>query len=152
MKWSYRTYKRRGEWVELLFMAAASEHRHQVLIPWGDSASFDTGIEQGAGFLRVQVKGTEVQLGNGYLCQFRHGSGKKRRYSLSELDLFAAYVITEDVWYLIPAVVVLKPESKEALMLCPLVEAAAERFKYEEYREAWELLGKTREELRKWRG
>jgi hypothetical protein len=143
--WDFHTYKQRGEWVELQFMAAAASHGYRVLSPWGDSQAYDVGIDQGCGFLRVQVKSTEVQLGNGYLCQFRHGSGKKRGYSLHELDLFAAYVIPASVWYLIPAAVVLRPKPKEALMLYPMVHSIREeRFKYEQYREAWGLLGKSK--------
>ena len=32
---------------------------------------------------------------------------KKRDYSLDQIDVFAAYVIPEDAWYLIPAVLLL---------------------------------------------
>jgi hypothetical protein len=144
-RWDARTYKQRGEWVELQFMAAAASHGYRVLSPWGDSMSYDVVVDQGGGFLRVQVKSTEVRLGNGYLCQFRHGCGKKRGYETGELDLFAAFVIPVGVWYLIPAVRVLEPTQKGALMLCPMVESKKrqERFKYEEYRQAWGVLGKS---------
>jgi len=145
--WDYRTYKQRGEWVELLFMALAAEHGYSVLKPWGDSRAYDVGIEQASGFVRVQVKSTEVRLGNGYLCQFRHGCGDKRRYTLGELDLFAAYVIPVQVWYLIPAPVILGAHPKEAIMLHPVVDSKCWRYKYEHYRETWGLLSKNRKEL-----
>jgi len=41
----------------------------------------------------------------GYLCHLR--SGPQRPYTLHNIDFFAAYVIPKDVWYLIPARVVL---------------------------------------------
>ncbi len=50
--------KRRGEWVELRFMAAAAENGLDVVRPWGDSAQYDFIVEHKARFLRIQVKST----------------------------------------------------------------------------------------------
>jgi len=47
-------------------------------------------------------------------------------------------VIPEDAWYLIPAGVVL--QSRGDLMLCPVQPRKYDRYKYEGYREAWDLL------------
>ncbi len=55
-----------------------------------------------------------------------------------EARLFAAHVIPEDVWYVIPASVVLK--KKGGLMLCPVERLEDVRCHYESYREAWSLL------------
>jgi hypothetical protein len=52
----FRTYKERGEWVELRFMAEVMRHGYRVSKPWGDSSAYDVGVEAGAGVLRVQVK------------------------------------------------------------------------------------------------
>ena len=45
--------------------------------------------------------------GAGYRCQYTPNYKKKRDYSLDQIDLFAAYVIPHDAWYLIPAAVLL---------------------------------------------
>jgi hypothetical protein len=54
---------------------------------------------------------------------------------------FAAYVIPEDVWYLIPAAILLRgKKKKKALTLMPERPRHPERYKCEGYREAWEQL------------
>jgi hypothetical protein len=65
-------------------------------------------------------------------------------YSIDELDIFATYVIPEKVWYLIPAAVLLTPPRKVGIMVCPMTALRKNRYRYEQYREAWELLGKGR--------
>jgi len=49
-------------------------------------------------------------------------------------------VIPEDVWYLIPATVILTPPIKKAMTLCPVTARRKDRHKYEHYREAWDFL------------
>jgi hypothetical protein len=143
----FKTYKQRGEWVELLFMAAAALYGFRVLKPWGDSSEYDVAIDYHGRLIRVQVKSSDDRNGTGYLCHFRRNYLNKEPYSLKELDLFAAYIIPEKAWYLIPASVILTPTIKDALTLCP-VTARRKRYKYEHYREAWSLLAKSRATLR----
>lgn len=144
----FRTFKQRGEWVELQFMAAAAQHRFAVSKPWGDMRPYDVGIEYGENFLRVQVKSTVVRSGAGYRCQFMPNHQKRHDYSLDEIDLFAAYVIPEDTWYLIPAVLLLGKRRKMMAMLCPLVPPAKKAsYCYEGYRENWSMLTRSRSEL-----
>ena len=50
----FKTFKERGEWVELQFMAAAASHGYRVLKPWGDSLEYDVAIEHGGDLVRVQ--------------------------------------------------------------------------------------------------
>jgi PD-(D/E)XK endonuclease len=95
----FRTLKERGEYVELRFMVQAMLHGFQVSRPWGDSSSYDIGLESGSRILRVQVKSTAYRTGTGYLCQF----AARKKYSVDKIEFFAAYVIPEDVWYLIPS-------------------------------------------------
>jgi hypothetical protein len=59
---------------------------------------------------------------------------------VKQVDFFAAYVIPEDVWYLIPAAVLLRGTQKKALTLLPAKPKHPERYKCECYREAWVLL------------
>jgi hypothetical protein len=144
----FASYKERGEWVELQFMAQAARRRFAVSKPWGDTRSYDVGIEHGENFLRVQVKSTTYRVSAGYLCQFKPNHRKKLDYSLRQLDLFAAYVIPEDVWYFIPAVLLLGTRRRTIAMLCPVVPPKKKAsYRYECYREAWKLLTKSRGEL-----
>jgi len=43
----FKSFKQRGEWVELRFMATAAERGFCVLKPWGDTRPYDVGIDHG---------------------------------------------------------------------------------------------------------
>jgi hypothetical protein len=110
--------------------------------------AYDVGIEHGQNFLRVQVKSTTQRSGAGYRCQFTPNALKKQDYSLEQIDLFAAYVIPTDVWYVIPAAVLLGSRRITMAMLSPVMPPAKKKcYCYECYREAWGLLAKSRREL-----
>jgi hypothetical protein len=148
----FKTFKERGEWVELHFMAAAALHGYHVLKPSGDCLPYDVGIEQRGGLLRVQVKSTSARKGRGgYLCLLRHGGSGEQRYDLKEVDLFALYIMQAQAWYLTPAHRVLNPKPKMHLRFYPEGLPRPGRHTrdhdYEPYREAWELLGETRQDL-----
>jgi hypothetical protein len=87
------------------------------------------------------------RTGTGNFCQFKPNYYKQHDYTLDEIDLFAAYVIPVAVWYLIPAAVILKPKRIVGLMLHPVDKLRKNRYRYEDYREAWHLLAKSRDEL-----
>ena len=144
----FTSYKQRGEWVELKFMTEAAQRAFAVSKPWGDTRAYDVGIEHEQNFLRVQVKSTTQRSGAGYRCQFTPNYMKRQDYSLKQIDLFAAYVIPEEVWYLIPAVLLLGKRRKTMAMLYPLTPPAKKAsYRYECYRESWTLLTKSRCEL-----
>jgi len=135
----FRTFKERGEWVELQFMAGAVRKGFRVSKPWGDSSSYDVGIESGERILRVQVKSTDCRTQYGYLCQFKPNA-RSKPYTLKQIDFFAAYVIPRDVWYLIPAAILLGKKQKKAVTILPEKPKHPERYNCECYREAWGLL------------
>ncbi len=143
----FKNFKERGEWVELRFMTAAIENGFKVSRPWGDCRPYDVGVEHGPNFLRVQVKSTTVRNGNGYFCQFKPNFHKKQDYTVAQIDLFAAYIIPENVWYIIPSLLLLGPVRKTGLMLFPVVPLKKNRYSYEAYKEAWPLLAKSRRAL-----
>ena len=144
----FKTFKERGEWVELQFMAEAAKRRFEVSKPWGDTRPYDVGIGYKGNYLRVQVKSTTMRSGAGYIGQFHPNHRRKHDYSLDEIDVFAAFVIPENVWYLIPAVLLLGKRRKWIAMLCPLVEPRKKAcYCYEGYRENWDVLTRTRREL-----
>jgi len=80
----FKTYKERGEWVELQFMATAVKRGFKVLKPWGDSSAYDVGIESGEKVLRVQVKSTDCRTQYGYLCQFKPNA-HSQPYTLKQI-------------------------------------------------------------------
>jgi hypothetical protein len=135
-----KTFKERGEWVELRFMAEAMRRGYKVLKPWGDSQPFDVAINFGSRIVRVQVKSTTLRVGTGYRCDFE----RNRRSSpdtLRQVDFFAACIVPEDAWYLIPARVLVNGDHlKKGPMLCPVRPVEKYRYLYEGYREAWGLL------------
>jgi hypothetical protein len=144
----FKTYKERGEWVELQFMAEAARRRFAVCKPWGEVRAYDVGIEVPPNFLRVQVKSTSCRRGDGYCCQLIPNHAKKQDYSLEEVDLFAAYVIPLNAWYLIPASLVLGERRITCVMLSPVGRPTKEKsYCYERYKEAWGLLKNSRADL-----
>lgn len=127
--------KERGEWAESVFLARASEEGLPACKPWGDSRSFDCVVGRPGKFVAVQVKCTIARLesGEGYICST---CSSHKPYKKGSFDYLAAYVIPEDVWYIIPGKLVYGLKS---ISLCTV---GGEQ-KYEEYREAWGLLRKA---------
>ncbi len=124
-------YKKRGEWVELKFMAEAAARNLSTSKPYGDSECFDVVVGRPGKFVGVQVKSTSFRQSNGYHCNLspRNHQG----YAVGSFDFLAAYIVPENVWYIIPANLT---HGKGIIMLYPNLPTA----KYEQYREAWELL------------
>lgn len=132
-----RNPKRRGEWVELKFMERAAGLELQVYKPWGDSARYDVGVEWRGKQWKVQVKSTmclSKHSEHSYVCSV-HPNQRGRAYRKKEFDFLAAYVIPEDVWYIIPASVVMKG-TMNMVVLSPSVPG----HRYERFKEAWHLL------------
>jgi hypothetical protein len=148
----FKTFKQRGEWVELEFMAAASLRGYHVLKPCGDNLNYDVAIDHCGSILRVQVKGFSARKGQGYLARLRHGGSGKQRYSPADLDLFALYILPPLAWYLIPSAAVLRPKPKMFLTFYPdgppsRIGRHTPDHDYEPYRNAWHLLTKSRSQL-----
>ena len=145
--YGFKTFSERGAWVEMMFMAAAAFQGYRVLKPWGEGLPYDVGVEAEGRLLRVQVKSTSHRAGAGYLCEFTHSRGGRiQRYNAEELDVCVGYVIPEEVWYIIPAHRVTGRGGRSAITLCQF-EGVRNKPRYEEYREAWALLGMDRVEL-----
>ena len=124
----FDSFKRRGEWVELLFMTVASGLGFNVARLWGDSGRYDVATEHEGHFLRVQVKSTEMWLGTCYLCQlYAYG---QRPYTSKEIDFYAIYVLPADAWYIFP---VRALTGMRTIALTPHLKG----HKYERYLENW---------------
>ena len=99
--------------------------------PWGESTGYDFLVEWESGeFARVQVKSTIFREGGGYSCTLKNSRGP---YRGNPFDFVAAYVIPEDVWYILPRK---KVKGMWSISLHP----GLERSKYGAYKEAWGLL------------
>ena len=123
--------KKRGEWVELVFAVRAMELGLRLARPWGESSGYDFTVDQGARIVRVQVKSTIFKEGvSGYSCTLKDSKGP---YKKGSFDFVAAYVIPEDVWFILPEK---KIRGMWSVGLNPKLETA----KYREYQEAWHLL------------
>jgi hypothetical protein len=132
---SARDAKRQGELAELVFAERAMRRGLKVSKPYGESTAYDFVVDGGGGFKRVQVRSVGVEERGVYRVSTGNGHSSKRAYTAEEIDILAAYVIPEDVWYLIP-VAAFSPV--KSIHLCP---GRRSRRKFERYREAWRFLG-----------
>jgi hypothetical protein len=126
----FKNCKRRGEWVELVFAVRVTGLGLALGRPWGDSLAYDFTVDSGWRIVRVQVKSTIYPEGSGYSCTLKDGRGP---YKKNSFDFVAAYVIPEDVWYILPEKVV---RAMWNINLNPKLKGA----KYNAYKEAWHLL------------
>src|SRR5512141_2856725 len=94
-----KTYKLQGELVELRFLTRAAELGLRVSKPYGDSAPYDFLVESGGTVFKVQVKSTSYRANKcrAWVC-VAHQQGA--RYSRKDVDFIAAYIISEDAWYI----------------------------------------------------
>jgi PD-(D/E)XK endonuclease len=132
-RWAGRVIKnckKRGEWAELVFAMRAIELGLRLGRPWGESSGYDFTVDQGSRIVRVQVKSTISRQGKGYWCTLKDSKGPYKKGSFA---FVAAYVIPEDVWFIIPEKIV---RGMWGVGLYPKLESA----KYREYQEAWHLL------------
>ena len=133
--------KRSGEISQAAFLLRAEMLGFHLALPWGDSERYDFVVwgRTGTPVFRVQVKGTGRLHRRGYEVQPVHttrGQGKKR-YTKKDIDVIAAHVQPVDAWYLIPIEEVGRAKS---LRFYPDIKSRRPR--WEEWREAWEVLGK----------
>jgi hypothetical protein len=125
--------KRRGEVAELAFMLRATSLGFGVAKPWGDSDRYDFIVTAGQLFWRVQVKST-------WSTKCYHVSSRGSRgvvYAYGEIDFLVAYIVSRDIWYVIPAAVV---TSHSGLRFFPFSQKSIN----EKYREAWGQLSEHR--------
>ncbi len=126
--------KERGEWAELCFMAKAAGHGLRVSKPYGDSASYDVGVERDGRILRVQVKSTLYRRRGIESYSLNVHGPRRQLYKKGSVDFFAVYLIPRDTWYILPFAAM---GGNFSLHFTP----GGKRGKWEDYREAWELLG-----------
>jgi hypothetical protein len=129
--------RRHGDLGEVAFLHKAMELGFVVAQPYGTNHPFDFIVQGGQKLWRVQVK-TVVHMSEGLysLCVRRSQGRKLLAYSKSEVDFIAAYIMREDVWYILPVRAV---EKRLTLRFRPKGYQRPDI--YAPYREAWHLLG-----------
>jgi hypothetical protein len=125
--------QRLGEIAEAFFLAKAADLGFTVLKPWGDSEAYDFVLDAHHGrgaFSRVQVKSAHRKAPDrGY--SFSAHDFSLHAYSERDVDAFIAYVVPEDIWYVIP---IRDLKKTDGIHLFP---TSKRRSKYEKYRDAW---------------
>jgi len=94
------TAKSIGEAAEAAFLATAASLGFGVAKPWGDSERYDFIIDSGFHFWRVQVKSSQLHADSAY--QIKTSGWKNRAYTRREIDFLIAYIIPENLWYVVP--------------------------------------------------
>jgi PD-(D/E)XK endonuclease len=128
------TRKRRGEAAEAAFLARATHLGFTVCLPWGDSNRYDSVVELDRGFLRVQVKSATLYAENRYRVKTTGANGKV--YTSKEIDFFVAYIVPENIWYIIP---IQSIGQRKGIRFYPHTRRQS-RAMFEKYRETWCLL------------
>ncbi|HXE89804.1 MAG TPA: group I intron-associated PD-(D/E)XK endonuclease [Terriglobales bacterium] len=133
----FSTAKRQGEAAETLFLLRAVSLGLVVSQPWGDNARYDFIVDSGGLLSRVQVKSvSRPSPRNAYHLCVAAGSGSRFPYTPRDIDFLAAYIIPEDIWYLIPSPV-LRAVHTISLHPAPTRQRPG---RFEPFREAWHLL------------
>ena len=128
------TRKRRGEAAEAAFLARATHLDFTVCLPWGDSERYDSVVDHGHGFLRIQVKSATRYAETRYRVKTTGASDVL--YTPAEIDFFVAYIVPEDIWYIIPIQAI---GHRKGIRFYPHTRRPS-RAQFEKYREAWCLL------------
>ncbi len=124
--------KHQGELAELLFLYRVAALGLVVSKPYGESAKYDFLVDADGHLTRVQVKSVSTAHRGAYRISCGSGQNSKIPYTAADIDLLAAYIVPEDVWYLIP-VSAFAPVT--GLRLRP-----GSRRRFERFRDAWHLL------------
>jgi hypothetical protein len=135
-----RSDKAKGDLAELAFLHKAASLGFGVAKPYGDKEHYDFILDSGERFWRVQVRSTSCRVsGNrsGYMFSTSHSSRRHRAktYKAREIDIFVAYIVPLDIWYIIP---VNQIWSRHSLGLHPSGCRGGGHF--EVFREAWHLM------------
>jgi len=131
------TGKRRGEVAEAAFLAKAASLGFGVAKPWGDSERYDFILDSGHHYWRIQVKSTQRYAESHYRVR---AAGWRARYTPDEIDFLIAYIVPEDLWYIVPVGAL---GSRDGLCFYP---NGAGKGRLERYREAWCQMACPRDE------
>lgn len=145
------TTKHRGDIYEMHFMIEASNRGFGVAKPYGDNERYDIILDGSRRLWRVQVKGTECVHHNGFSVRtcWRTSNGKRMPYTPKQIDFLAAVHISSrtrgrQIWYIIP---VRALGGRLGITLYPFGTRADRHPQFEQFREAWKLLGSAKQRI-----
>jgi hypothetical protein len=124
----FGSHRRYGEVAEAKFLAKAAGMGFGVSRPWGDER-YDFVLDSGHRFSRVQVKSTRKAV-RPRVYGVLVSSNRLAAYEETEIDFLVAYLVPEDISYVIP---VHKIQGLQTLYFYP----HGRRSKWEKYRDAW---------------
>jgi hypothetical protein len=126
------TRKHRGEVAESVFLTKAVTMGFGVAKPWGDSERYDFILDSGGKLWRVQVKSAYRSTEEGGYSVHACGNENRKPYTPDEIDVIVAYIVPEDVWYVIP---IHAFATIHGMKFFP--GSRRRRSRHEIYREAW---------------
>ena len=135
--------KRAGNLYEQRFFTEALSRGFEVFIPLGDYLPQDAIVMNSAGKLfKVQVKGTEKKdreggFGRYSICS-SSGRGARKPIDCTKVDVLVAYIGHEDVFYIIPSVLL---DSAMRVSLYP--HNPNSKAKHEKFKENWDIFKTT---------
>ena len=131
--------KRRGELVEIIFTLRASAMGLPVSKPLSDTEPYDVVVRSGNRLLRIQVKSSFSNHPRGNVISLARGRDVPghRGYTSDEIDFLVAYIVPHDAWYIIPVAALGQTKS---VRLFPTGTRKKGPNRFEQFREAWELL------------
>jgi PD-(D/E)XK nuclease superfamily protein len=133
------TNKAFGEAAEAAFLAKATNLGFGVAKIWGESERYDFILDSGQKLWRIQVKSCWRSDGSRYSLKT---SASGLRYTSEEIDFIAAYIVPENLWYVIPVCVA---ACRGLMYLSP---GGSRYLRHEKYREAWCQMACPRDEAR----
>ena len=92
--------KELGDYAELKFQLLSFKKGFVVSKPYGDNSRYDFIVDFDGILARVQIRATASKGGKGY--RFSNVYGKNKGLDKSNIDYLAAYILSEDIWYIIP--------------------------------------------------
>ena len=133
----FKTYKERGEWAELRMHGRSHVSRLQSLQALGRLLRLRRRHRIRPPHPPRQVKSTSNRTRHRIPLPIQAQLPQETGLPpLQQIDFFAAYVIPQDRWYIIPAKVILGARRKHAIMFCPMQPLKKNRYSHELYREA----------------
>jgi len=121
--------KRRGEVAESAFLHKAVQLGFGVAQPWGESDRYDFILDSGTRLWRVQIKSAHSRAAAGYRIHCSGRSGVP--YTAEEIDVIVAYVVPEQVWYVIPV------EAIDCTDIGIVPGSRGRKSRFAKYRDGW---------------
>lgn len=124
--------KELGEIGELEFLLKASKLGLAVSKPYGDNRKYDFIVDNKTQLLKIQVKASTCDDGQGFGFCASHGAKVKKKYSPADVDFLACFIEPLGMWYIIPC--------SELNVVKLRINPRSKISKYERFKEAWNLL------------